>query len=211
MSGSNNNTKKESTTDRKILWYKIRRLRFSTEMGKLEGIALCLTCLLIRLRAYPPLLLPPRTCLDILASMGISIAFPSEMRFQLQASQALIRMRDYKVTSFCCSSPLIIYPLLSMCVEVWRAASLNSGPPGRERWNRLNSVALKRDSKRGLWRAFTNLWMLWRRFHWEPVVQELVTGSEGTEEELFFQTQDSYSVELLFIGGSNQNQVQQGF
>lgn len=35
-----------------------------------------------------------------------------------------------------------------MSIEVGCAASLASGSPNRERWNRLNSVALKRDSKR---------------------------------------------------------------
>ena len=86
--------KKETTTTRKILWYKIRQLRFSTEMCKLEGIAIGLICLLISLRAYPPSPAPSRTRLDILASMRIRIAFPSEMCFQLPALQALIWMRD---------------------------------------------------------------------------------------------------------------------
>lgn len=56
------------------------------------------------------------TCSDILGSMGISAAFSSEMSFQLQALRALICMRDYKVTSPCCSPPPIIYLLLSMFV-----------------------------------------------------------------------------------------------
>lgn len=86
--------KKESTTNRKILWYKIRQLRFSTEMRKLEGIAICLICLLISLYAYSPSPAPSCTHLDILTSMGIGIAFHSDMRFQLQALQALIQMRD---------------------------------------------------------------------------------------------------------------------
>lgn len=54
VSGSNNNIRKESTTNRKILWYKIRQLRFSTEMYKVEGISVCLICLLISLHADPP-------------------------------------------------------------------------------------------------------------------------------------------------------------
>lgn len=86
--------KKESTTDRKILWYKIRQLGFSTEMRKMEGIAVRLICLRISVPAYPPSPAPSRTRLDILGSVGISIAFPSEMCFQLQALQALIWMRD---------------------------------------------------------------------------------------------------------------------
>lgn len=63
-------------------------------MGKLEGIAVCLICLLISLHAYPPSPAPSCTCLNILVSMGISVAFPSEMCFQLQAFQAPIQMRD---------------------------------------------------------------------------------------------------------------------
>lgn len=59
---------------------------------------------------------PSCTHSDILASMGISTAFPSEMSFQLQALQAFIWMKDYKVTSPCYSPPPIIYLLLSMRV-----------------------------------------------------------------------------------------------
>lgn len=62
---------------------------------------------------------PSCTCSDILASTGISTAFPSEMSFQLQALQALICMRDYKVISPCCSPPPIIYLLLSMFVNTF--------------------------------------------------------------------------------------------
>lgn len=50
--------KKKSTTNRKILWYKIRLVRFSTEMHKPEGIAICLISWLIRL-LFPHLVLPP--------------------------------------------------------------------------------------------------------------------------------------------------------
>lgn len=58
VSGSKNNMKKESTANRKILWYKIRLVRFSTEMHKPEGIAICLISLLISL-LFPHLVLPP--------------------------------------------------------------------------------------------------------------------------------------------------------
>lgn len=58
VGGSNNNMKKVSTTNRKILWYKIRLLRFSIEMHKPEGIDVCLISLLISL-LFPHLVLPP--------------------------------------------------------------------------------------------------------------------------------------------------------
>lgn len=50
--------------------------------------------------------------------------------------------------SLCYSFPPVIYLLLSMSIEVWRAASLTYGSSNRERWSRLNSVPLKRNSKR---------------------------------------------------------------
>lgn len=94
MSGSNNNIRKESTTNRKILWYKIRQLRFSTEMYEVEGISVCLICLLISPHADPPFLAPSLPHLDTVASTEKSVTFSSEMCFQLQALQALVLMRD---------------------------------------------------------------------------------------------------------------------
>lgn len=58
VSGSNNNMKKETPTSRKILWYKIRLLGYSTEMHKPEGIAVCHISLLISL-LFSHLVLPP--------------------------------------------------------------------------------------------------------------------------------------------------------
>lgn len=100
----------------------------------------------------PSLISPSRapscTHSDILASTGISTALPSEISFQLWALQVLIQMRDYKVTSPCCSPPPIIYLLLSVCVQVWCTASFTCMSSKRERWTRLNSLLLQRDSKR---------------------------------------------------------------
>lgn len=92
---------------------------------------------------------PSCTHSDILASMEIIAAFPSEMSFQLQALQALICMREYKVTSPCCSPPPIIYLLLSMCVYKFDVllsllVCLLTGRVGIG----LNSLPLQRDSKR---------------------------------------------------------------
>lgn len=69
-----------------------------------------------------------------------------------------------KWLSLCCSSPLLIYLLLSVCMEVWCAASLTSGSSNRKIWSRLNSGSEKKREDK-LWQTLRKLWMMWRRFH----------------------------------------------
>lgn len=73
--------KKESTTNRKVLHYKTRLLRFHTEMHKPGGI--CMSHVFADQSPISPSCAPFCTHSDILASMGISTAFTSEMSFKL--------------------------------------------------------------------------------------------------------------------------------
>lgn len=83
VSGLNSNIGSESTADRRILWYKIRQLRFSTEMYKLEGISVCLICLLISLHAYSPFPALSLTCSDTVTSTGKECIFPCRSVFPI--------------------------------------------------------------------------------------------------------------------------------
>lgn len=94
-----------------------------------------------------------------------------------------------KWLSLCCSSPLLIYLLLSVCMEVWCAASLTSGSSNRKIWSRLNSGSEKKE-RTNYDKHLENYECCGGGFTVHiHIMQELVAGSAVTEEEFLFQTQ----------------------